>query len=321
MGFYGHSSSPFIIGSHTTYRTAAVREIGGFQPTRAEDHLDTVMLAAHGYRGVYVPEIIAEGEGPENFGIYLQQQFAWAYSMMQIFLTRMPKLLFRHTLRQSLEFFFAQSWYLLWGLSIAVLWLLPAIALLGNTSIVEVPLSEFLAYYLAVLATTLLMWWWSREWFQPRGLLLSWRGCVLELARWPIVLWALINVVFRVSRPYMITRKGHSMSEDLAPASRLYGPYLTLAAVSLGAIIVWNVFLGPTDSQGYLALVLLNLAFLLLMLPTVVGLELRDLHLELGTIGAALRARIHVVVLVAVLAAVAVLTAANVWSPMMEAIG
>jgi len=38
MGFYGHSRTPFIIGSHSTYRMSAIREIGGFQPTRAEDH-------------------------------------------------------------------------------------------------------------------------------------------------------------------------------------------------------------------------------------------------------------------------------------------
>ena len=92
MGFYGHSRTPFIIGSHTTYRTAAVRAIGGFQPTRAEDHLDTVVLAAAGYTGVYVPEIIAEGDGPADFGTYLGQQFAWAYSMVQIFLQHTPRL-------------------------------------------------------------------------------------------------------------------------------------------------------------------------------------------------------------------------------------
>ncbi len=78
MGFYGATGTPFIIGSHTSYRTAAVREIGGFQPTRAEDHLDTVVLAAHGYTGVFVPELIATGDGPHDLATYLRQQFAWA---------------------------------------------------------------------------------------------------------------------------------------------------------------------------------------------------------------------------------------------------
>ena len=101
MGFYGHSGTPFIIGSHTTYRTAAVRAIGGFQPTRAEDHLDTVVLAAAGYSGVFVPVILAEGEGPEDLGTYWRQQFAWAYSMVQILLFHTPRLLRHYTRRQA----------------------------------------------------------------------------------------------------------------------------------------------------------------------------------------------------------------------------
>jgi cellulose synthase (UDP-forming) len=84
MGFFGFCRTPFIIGSHCTYDMAAVLGIGGFQPTRAEDHLDTVCLAAKGKRGVFVPEVIAVGDGPENFETYLAQQFAWAYSMIQV---------------------------------------------------------------------------------------------------------------------------------------------------------------------------------------------------------------------------------------------
>ena len=85
MGFYGHSRTPFIIGSHTTYRTSAIRAIGGFQPTRAEDHLDTVVLAAAGYTRRLRPGDHRRGRRPADFGTYLGQQFAWAYSMVQIF--------------------------------------------------------------------------------------------------------------------------------------------------------------------------------------------------------------------------------------------
>ena len=66
MGFYGHSRTPFIIGSHTTYRTEAVRGIGGFQPTRAEDHLDTVALAAAGHTGRLRPGDHRDRRGPRG---------------------------------------------------------------------------------------------------------------------------------------------------------------------------------------------------------------------------------------------------------------
>ena len=72
MGFFGFCRTPFIIGSHCTYDMDAVREIGGFQPTRAEDHLNTVRLAAMGYEGVFLPEVIAVGDGPESFDAYLE---------------------------------------------------------------------------------------------------------------------------------------------------------------------------------------------------------------------------------------------------------
>ncbi|HSD80276.1 MAG TPA: glycosyltransferase family 2 protein, partial [Solirubrobacteraceae bacterium] len=173
MGFYGHSGTPFIIGSHTTYRMSAVRAIGGFQPTRAEDHLDTVVLAAAGHTGVYVPEIIAEGDGPEDLGTYLGQQFAWAYSMVQILLTRTPRLMRRYTHRQAVQFLMAQTWYTLWSLSVGVLWLLPVLALLSDRPITTMVVSEFLVYYLATLMTSTLMWWASRHWFQPQGVRLS----------------------------------------------------------------------------------------------------------------------------------------------------
>ncbi|MGH3143615.1 MAG: glycosyltransferase family 2 protein, partial [Gaiellales bacterium] len=208
MGFYGATSTPFIVGSHTSYRTSAIREIGGFQPTRAEDHLDTVVLAAHGYRGVYVPELIAVGDGPHDFATYLRQQFAWAHSMIQIFLRHTPRLLGRYTFRQALQFLMCQSWYTLWSVSLAVLWVLPTVALLTHTPIAGVSIGRFLVFFLPVPLMSIMMWRWSRRWFQPVGLRLSWRGMLLEIARWPVVLWALIIVLLGISRSYMITPKG-----------------------------------------------------------------------------------------------------------------
>ena len=320
MGFYGHSGTPFIIGSHTTYRTAAVRAIGGFQPTRAEDHLDTVVLSAAGYTGVYVPEIIAEGEGPEDLGTYLGQQFAWAYSMVQILLFHMPRLLRRYTWRQSTQFLIAQSWYTFWSLTIAVLWLLPIAALYSDRPITTMPLGEFLAYYLATVLTSTLMWWASRHWFQPKEVRLSWRAMVLEVARWPIVLLAVINVILGIKRPYMITRKG-AKAGAVPSGRRVYGLFFGLLAVGLSAVLVYSVWIRHGQAQGYLGLVLLNSAFVLAFLITAIGLELGALRRRLGSRGAALRARAGVLVTLAVLLAASGAAVAVAWAPLTEAFG
>jgi cellulose synthase (UDP-forming) len=320
MGFYGHSGTPFIIGSHTTYRTAAVREIGGFQPTRAEDHLDTVVLSAAGYTGVYVPEILAEGEGPEDLGTYLGQQFAWAYSMVQILLFHTPRLLRRYTPRQSTQFLIAQSWYTFWSLSIAVLWLLPIAALHSDRPITTMPVGEFLAYYLATILTSTLMWWASRHWFQPQEVRLSWRAVVLEVARWPIVLLAVLNVVLHVKRPYMITRKG-AKAGAVPSGRRIYGLYFGILAVGLSAVFAYPAGIQHREAQGYLGLVLLNSAFVLAFLITAIGLELGALRRRLGSTSAALRARAGVLVTLAFLIVASGAAVAVAWAPLAEALG
>jgi cellulose synthase (UDP-forming) len=319
MGFYGHSHTPFIIGSHTSYRTAAIREIGGFQPTRAEDHLDTIVLAAAGYRGVYVPEVIARGDGPSDFGTYLGQQFAWAYSMVQIFLRHTPRLVRRYTPAQALQFLMAQSWYLLWSLSLATLWLLPIVALLSDHPIASVSLWAFLVYNLPVVLTSSLMWWWTRRWFQPAGIGLTWRAVVLEVARWPVVLWALANVLLGITRPYMITPKG-KRADKLAPGRRLYGLYATLAVVGLCAVDLDAVELPGRGTQGYLVLVLFNTLMLLVLLVTAVSLELRDLRRSTGRLLHALRLRAWALCGLATIVAAAGVSLVLVWQPLGRAL-
>jgi cellulose synthase (UDP-forming) len=319
MGFYGHSRTPFIIGSHTTYRTEAVRGIGGFQPTRAEDHLDTVALAAAGHSGVFVPEIIATGEGPSDLGTYLGQQFAWAYSMVQIFLRHTPRLVRRYTPAQAFQFLMAQGWYTQWSLSLGVLWVLPLVALLSGRPIANVSLLEYLVYNLAVVLTATLMWRWSRRWFQPRGIGLTWRGALLEIARWPIVLWAVVNAVLRVKRPYMITPKGARTGEP-PPGARLYGPPLLLAELALGGVAVFHAAGGHSPTQGYLVLVLFNLVMVVALLVTALALELRDLRRRAGGLGTLVRWRAGSVLAVAAVTGATVAATVASWTPLMEAL-
>lgn len=252
MGFFGFCRTPFIIGSHCTYDMAAVLGIGGFQPTRAEDHLDTVCLAAKGKRGVFVPEVLAVGDGPENFETYLAQQFAWAYSMIQVMIHYTPKCLKKYTPRQALQFLFVQSWYTLWSISMLLLFSLPLVGLVSNQPISNVGFWDFLVHSLALTATALVIWFWSRKWHQPKGFGISWRGIVLHIARWPVVLSALIQVVLKVEKPYMITVKGIQRG-NLRPFSlKPHLPYLLLTGISLVACWINLFTYGRSPTQGYL---------------------------------------------------------------------
>ncbi len=279
-GFFGFSGTPFIIGSHSTYRMRAVREIGGFQPTRAEDHLDTVMLAAQGYRGVFVPEVLATGDGPETFEIYLGQQFAWAYSMITVLFHYTPRLLRRYTLRQSLQFLFAQTWYTIWSVTLCTMFCLPAVALLTKQSISNTPLVDFLAHSVPQGVLVAVIWWWSRRWFQPAGVMLSWRGIVLHIARWPVVLSALIQVLLRVHKPYMITPKGVQSGSNRPLPLAPFVPYFLLIALSLAASGYFLATGGDTGVQGNLLFTLHGALTLLCVLAVVVANDRITLRAE-----------------------------------------
>lgn len=263
MGFYGHSQTPFIIGSHCTYRMSAINEIGGFQPTRAEDHLDTVVLASKGYRGVFLPEIIAEGDGPETLTTYLAQQFAWAYSMFQVLLLHSPALLKTMSFRKKWQFLFAQTWYPAWALTYFIMFLSPVVALLTDHDVARMNGDDFLIHFVPVFVCSFLVWWAARPIMQPSHVRLSWRGMILHAVRWPIILQAILSAGFKIKKPYMITPKGSFAF--LAPTVKLYRPFLALGITSSLAIIIASLMYGSATSEGQTVFALSNAMFMLII--------------------------------------------------------
>ncbi len=274
MGFYGHSETPFIIGSHCTYRMSAIREIGGFQPTRAEDHLDTVHLANRGYRGVFIPEIIAEGDGPETLTTYLAQQFAWAYSMFQVLLMHTPKLLKAMSFKRRWQFLFAQTWYPLWSLSYLVMFITPLLGLLTNHDVAQTDPRQMLIHFVPVYVCGFLVWWSARPLMQPRGLMLSWRGILLHAVRWPIILRATIAAAFKVKKPYMITPKGSFAR--FVPSMATYRPFLLLGMMSAGSVILMTLLRHGNVPEGQTVFSITNAIFMLTICGVDIGSRLKQ---------------------------------------------
>lgn len=243
MGFYGYSDTPYIIGSHCTYRMSAIREIGGFQPTRAEDHLDTVVLANKGYKGVFLPEIIAEGDGPETLSVYLAQQFAWAYSMFQVLTGHTLKHIKELSKNQKLQFLFSQTWYPLWALSYLILFIAPLLALLHQREVVTIGEFDMLIHFLPTFVVAFLIWVAARPLMQPKGVWITWRGMILHAVRWPIILRATVSALFKIKKPYMITPKGKYA--HTAPHLKTYQPFLALGFLSI-TVALYALFVTAT---------------------------------------------------------------------------
>lgn len=280
MGFFGFCRTPFIIGSHCTYDMKAIREIGGFQPTRAEDHLDTVFLAAQGHQGVFLPEVIAVGDGPENFETYIGQQFAWAFSMIQVLFTYTARCVKRYTPRQAVQFLFVQTWYTFWSTSMFLLFLLPIIALFTNTSIAHENYWKFLLHSSSLTDIGLMIWIWSRVWHLPKKVNLSWRGIVLHVARWPIVLSALIQVILKVEKPYMITVKGLQQGAKRPFSLAAHIPYFALMGMALIACWFYLTVYNQSAAQGNLLFALQGALIFLFAYAIALLKDLTDMKKE-----------------------------------------
>lgn len=277
MGFFGFCRTPFIIGSHSTYDMSAVREIGGFQPTRAEDHLDTVYLAARGREGVFLPVVIATGDGPETLETYLAQQFAWAYSMMQVLFRFTPRLIRRYTPRQALQFLFVQTWYVLWSTSMLVLFASPLVALTFDQPVSHVEFFTFLRHSVPPSIVASVIWFWSRTWHEPKGVRLSWRGVALHVARWIVVLNALVQVILRVKKPYMITAKGIGGSSWPKLRMSVLAPYLGLIIASLAPCWIYLLVHRQSSAQGHLFFAVQGAALFWLLLAVILVQDQRML--------------------------------------------
>ncbi|HVB75055.1 MAG TPA: glycosyltransferase family 2 protein [Ktedonobacteraceae bacterium] len=280
MGFFGFCRTPFIIGSHCTYDMKAVMEIGGFQPTRAEDHLDTVFLAAQGHQGVFLPEVIAVGDGPENFETYIGQQFAWAFSMIQVLFTYTTRCIKRYTPRQALQFLFVQTWYTFWSTSMFLLFMLPILALFTNSSIAKENYWQFLLHFSLLSVIAFMIWVWSHVWHLPQEVNLSWRGVVLHVARWPIVLSALVQVLLKVEKPYMITVKGLQSGAKRPFSLGAHIPYFILMSLALISCWFYLARYGQSAAQGNLLFALQGALIFLLAYTISLLKDLTDIVKE-----------------------------------------
>lgn len=291
MGYYGWADVPMIIGSHAAYRTAHLKAIGGFAPSRAEDHLDTLRFAQHGYRGVFVPENLATGLGPHTLSDYMVQEHQWAFSIAQVLMLhgREKGLI---TLRQRAIFLFSELWYAIFAFTYLLLYALPLYALITNKPLVSIAFTDFLRFSTPVVGIALLAvaWGYRKGWYRPgTHFFLSWQGVILTLARWPIVLIALFNAVVSVvfkngAFNYMVTPKG-LRGMNSRDSLRIAIPYIVLAIVPIVVVLTYPMLTSSETprSSGYVLFALLSaISFSLLVLATAVDHVKANVKIQVG---------------------------------------
>jgi cellulose synthase (UDP-forming) len=199
---------PAVIGCHNTHRIRALKEVGGFAVHDADDLLIGLLYQAHGWRGVYVPRILARGMTPVDWDGYLRQQLRWARSVIDIHyrlhsLVGKDLSLTRRALSALDGLFYLQN-------SSTTFMGLLLLAYMLITGDVPRVINYDILPQLALLCATLQMCVFYRQQFylEPqREWGVHWRARLLRYAKWPVVIWGLWDVVVGHQVPYALTRK------------------------------------------------------------------------------------------------------------------
>jgi cellulose synthase (UDP-forming) len=234
MASYG-LDYPIIVGGHNAHRMAALSAVGGFAVHDADDLLLTLTYRAAGWGGVYVPVILARGLTPVDWRGYLVQQRRWARSVIDLKLhARSP-----HAAALPLN---SRIMSTLHGLNFlhrslancaivcVALFLLATGQTLGRFS------ADLIARILALLAVL-----WLQEVYRQRFYLdwrtetgIHWRAALLEFAKWPWFLMALLDVLAGRRHEYTVTRK--------TAGAGTYWPFVVWnASLATVLVIAWRI--------------------------------------------------------------------------------
>jgi Glycosyl transferase family group 2 len=241
MAAYGFGQ-PAVAGCHNTHRVKALREVGGFAAHDADDLLIGWLYQAHGWRGVYIPRILARGLTPVDWNGYLTQQLRWSRAVIDV------KCQLQHLVSKRLSpaaralsaldgIFYVQN-------SVTTLIALLLLAYMLVTGDVPRLFSDdiLMQFILLCMALKTLTFYRQRFYLDPRrewGT--HWRASLLRYAKWPVLIRALVDVALDHRAPYVLTRKVKTESHS----NKLLFPHsLVIVLICVAAWAGW--FLGSS---------------------------------------------------------------------------
>lgn len=269
---YSGVLTPMCIGSHYAVRTSALKEAGGLGPELAEDHSTTMLISAAGWRGVHAIDAIAVGDGPASFPDLVTQEFQWSRSLMSLLLRYTSAYLGRLPMRLKFLFLLCQSWYAFFAVSMAMMYLVPIIAVSFDIRFADVTYPAFLGHSLPSVGVMIVFAYQLRRdgFFRPRDAkVLAWEQALFLILKWPWVMWGcLMAVLDRLTGRFVdfrITPKGSAASAQLP--FKIVALY---AALALGALIPVLMVSSLTEAKGFYLLSLFNMIFYFALLTTVI---------------------------------------------------
>jgi cellulose synthase (UDP-forming) len=206
---------PAVVGCHNTHRVTALKAVGGFAAHDADDLLIGLRYKAHGWRGVYVPLVLARGVTPVDWNGYLTQQLRWARSVIDVN-CRLHRLLGSALPPAGRALSAAHGLFYVQNSVTTFIGLLLLTYMLVTGDVPGVVSADTLPR-LAVLCVTLqaCAFYRQRFYLDPRSEWgTQWRAHLLRYAKWPVFIWALWDVAVGRRVPYALTHKVRAKSRS-----------------------------------------------------------------------------------------------------------
>lgn len=273
-GFYGpimtglsRMESTMLIGANHVIRVEALKRAGLYYAHLTEDLATGMTLHSQGWKSYYVPEVLAEGEGPTTWGAYFKQQFRWAKGSIDLQMTQSLKLTRRMKPFQMLLYAWMLCFY--WtGAAFGAGVLLLMLYFGFGWSAAQIELVPFLTAYLPMLAMCEIAMLWTQQFNvrpkKERGLFL--RARLMLIAAMPVYLSAFLSAVRSLGKhtEFEVTQKGLGGGPKRKKGSKNpFHPHV-IVAITVAIALVVGVILRNT-SLIYIGWALLTLTPLVIL--------------------------------------------------------
>jgi cellulose synthase/poly-beta-1,6-N-acetylglucosamine synthase-like glycosyltransferase/beta-mannanase len=222
----GHDNALFLCGTNFAIRRSALNSIGGMN-TRfiTEDYATSLELHLRGSKGVFIPEVLAEGIAPTTLKQYFSQQQRWAKGSFDVSFQYLKRILFGPlTLRQKFHYMLSASYYLI-GLRDLILMLAPLPYLFFGVALINANTLQYLAFvYGPLLVYNFILY--AILFRHPV------KSLVLDIASFPVFVGAFLSSVFKKELLFNVTIKKYE-KENPFFVYRLQGFVAILLALGL----------------------------------------------------------------------------------------
>ena len=258
QGFYG-CNMPFLIGNAHIYRSEALKSMDGYVSHISEDHITGLHFYSNKWKGVYVSENLAEGEGPLTWQDYFNQQLRWSYGLFDVLFKHSYKHFPKMPWKQRINYFFAQLFYFT-GIASSLGFLLITLYFIFGINTANMDLNEWLNYFLPPFILSHIIHVYIHKYYinPKKEPIFGFLGMFLGQAANLIYTFAFIQFILGKKLTYVVTPKGENQNKVdnsmiifrpfvimlyITTISLIFGIYFNRDSIVMNFWAIHNIFM------------------------------------------------------------------------------